>query len=223
MDNQIISLEQNVLGWEEKAKQIQVVDQKSYNYAAEALMLINDLEKEVKRYHEPIKTAAYSAHKVAVATEKKYLDPLQRSKAIIGKTIAIWEIAQRQIQEEKRRAAMELARKAEEESRLLRAIEAEKENKPEAEINQIIETIKPVKVEKVEPTFERMHGLGVRETWSAEVVDLKLLCAAAIAGEISLDCILPNMPVLNSFARDKKNEMNIPGVVAVKNTSITAR
>lgn len=219
----IEKVEQTALTWPEKAAAINIVDQASYNFAAETLLEIAKLEKEVKAHHGPIKTAAHDAHKAAVAGEKRFLDPLDKAKSLIRRAISGWEIKQRRIREEAERKAREEAEKKEEEDRIARAIEAEKAGKSTEEVEKIIDTPAEVKIEPVKPTYKPAPGVSTRETWKAEVTDIKALCKAVADGTASEQSVLPNMPVLNASARTAKESFSIPGVKAIKEVNVVTR
>jgi len=223
MAEEIQQIEQTALTWPQKAGEIKIVDQTSYNVAAQTLKEIADIEKKIKEHHEPIKTAAHSAHKAAVAAEKKFLDPLNEAKVIIKKSISVWEQEQARIRSEIERKAREEAQKKEEEERLKRATEAEDAGKPEEEINKILDTPEPIKPIVTMPTFQRAEGVGTRETWKAEVTDLKLLAQAVATGTVPVDAIQANMPYLNSKARLDKEGFSVPGVQDIKDGSVTVR
>jgi hypothetical protein len=70
------------------------------------------------------------------------------------------------------------------------------------------------------PTAE---GISVRTTFRAEVTDLALLVRSVHEGRCPLKVLLPNMPVLNSFARSLGKAMNWPGVQAVEDVTISAK
>lgn len=54
-----------------------------------------------------------------------------------------------------------------------------------------------------------------RETWAAEVEDIRALCRAIADGLVSTDAVEPNMAYLNGRARLDKAKLAIPGVKAV--------
>jgi len=216
-------VERTALTWPEKARAVVVKDQESYNYAANTLIEIARMEKKIKEHHEPIKTAAFNAHKVAVATEKRFLDPLNEAKIIIKRAIGTWEIEQEKIRADTERKANEETRRLEEEERLRLAVEAEKQGQPEAIVEKIIDTPKPIPITTVAPTFRRVDGVSTRETWHAEVIDIKVLCQAVIDGKAPIESVQANMALLNSMARTNKASLSIPGVRAVKDIGVTAR
>lgn len=74
-------------------------------------------------------------------------------------------------------------------------------------------TVAPVVLPKATPKLQ--GGPVYREVWSAECVDVVVLCRAVSEGKASRECVLPNMPALNKMATALKNTMNIPGIRAV--------
>lgn len=211
------------LAWPDEARAIIVSDQESYDHAAKALASIANTEKEVKAHHAPMKTTAHEAHRAAVAAEKRFLNPLNEAKKIIKSNIVQWTTAQAKIQAEADRKAREEAERKEEDERLARAEEAEKAGKSETEVEEIIDTPAPVKVAPAAPTYEKAASVSTRETWSAEVTDLKSLCKAVAEGNAPIQAVQANMPFLNSIARSSKSATDIPGVKAVMETNVVTR
>jgi hypothetical protein len=61
----------------------------------------------------------------------------------------------------------------------------------------------------------------IRETWSAELIDLKALVMAISEGKAPLMAVQANMVFLNEQARAYKEVLRIPGVRAIsKKTQI---
>ena len=223
MENQIEKIQEVALTWPERAKSLIIINQETYSAAARVLLEIAEIEKRIREHHEPIKTAAHNAHKAAVTAEKKFLDPLMQAKNIIKNSISTWEVEQSRIRAEAERKAIEEATKKEEEERLAKAIEAEKAGKTTAEVEKIIETPTPIKVAPIKPTFERDSRVSTRETWRAEVVDLRLLCQAIVDGKAPLESIDANIPALNILVRATKENFAVPGVRAIKETNVVMR
>jgi len=122
-------------------------------------------------------------------------------------------------------------RQREEEQRLAAAVQAEElgasadvvESVMAAPLRHVEEAppvealMRPVEAPVVAaPTFQRQTGLGIRETWKAEVKDIKALCRAVADGRVPDTYVTANMTALNSRARSDKQAMQVPGVVAVR-------
>ena len=82
----------------------------------------------------------------------------------------------------------------------------------EAIINAPISTPATIIIPKSAPPASRLTA--GRESWSAEMVDLKMLVKAVAEGKQPITFLLPDMTVLNGLARSLKGAMNIPGVAA---------
>jgi hypothetical protein len=74
------------------------------------------------------------------------------------------------------------------------------------------------------PFVPEVSGLSFTEHWHAEVYDLKALLQAILDGKVHTDAIEPNLVYLNASARAcKAEDLSIPGVKGVKETSSTVR
>ena len=122
-------------------------------------------------------------------------------------------------------------RRKDEEERLAAATEAESFGASEDEINHILES-EPAEEEYIPPpqpiipqvqTYQKASGISTRETWSAEVTNIRLLAKAVAAGTAAPNLILPNTTALNGLARSLKGAMNVPGVKAVAETTTAVR
>ena len=223
MEHEIIKIQETALTWPEKAARIVVKDEGSYVAAAETLKEISRMEKLITEHHKPIKQAAKNAHTIAVAAEKKFLDPLTKAKNVIRNSLVCWTTEQERIRQETERKQREEAQRKEEEERLAAAAEAEKQGRSEAEVDLILDTPEPVAPVAVTPSYTKVAGVSTRETWKAEVIDMKQLCRAIVEGKAPVEAVSPNMPVLNSMARKSKADLEIPGVKAIKETGVSAR
>ena len=127
---------------------------------------------------------------------------------------------------------LEAERKAEEERLLAEAEAAEKRGDKEAaealataavetteQYKEVAATlaqepiyVPPVVVPKAVPKMQ--GGPVYRETWFAEVTDIKALCMAVATGKAPAECVMGNMPVLNKMAVALRSSLNIDGVAA---------
>jgi hypothetical protein len=74
------------------------------------------------------------------------------------------------------------------------------------------------------PYIPQTEGLSFTERWHAEVVDIAVLLSAVLDGRVSQEAIEPNLVYLNTQARaTKKEDIGIPGVKGVKETSSSIR
>jgi hypothetical protein len=187
------ALEQTAQSWPDKVEAMAVVDQASYNRAAEALLALAALEKEIIAEYKDPKQKTNDAHKAVVALEKKWLAPVQIARAMLSPKIRAFENEQRRIQEEIQRKADEEARRIADELALQQAAAAEEAGAPEEIVTQILEAPKPIVRPKVAQVFERASGLGRTVNYSAELVDIKALCKAVIDGILPENAVVANM------------------------------
>lgn len=222
--NETEEVQNKALSLVDQAGMVKITDPKSYEVAGFLWKTIGEVIKEVKETFDPIVEAAHKAHKKAVEQRSKYLDPLAVAQKKVKGLMSDYDAEQERIRREEQRRLEEEARKREEERLLQEAIEAEEEAKANgatAEVAaQVAEAVftQPVYVPPVElpKTTPKMAGGPVfREIWSAEVVDIRLLCRAVADGKVSPECVMGNMPVLNKMATALKQTLNVPGVRAI--------
>jgi hypothetical protein len=218
-----VDLEREALSWPRHAKEIQIRDQAAYTRAGSLLVDISALEAQIQRHHKPIKETAFAAHKAAVAAEKRLLDPLLEAKAILKRGIAEWEIEQERVRQEAEREARAEAARLEQDLRLQQAVLAEEQGATPDAVAEVLETPIPIPAPVITATFERVRGVGTQQRWKAQVVDIRALCRAVAEGRLAETYVEPNMAALNSRARAEKSAMNIPGVKAVPETTVTVR
>lgn len=75
----------------------------------------------------------------------------------------------------------------------------------------------------VAPRVVTPTGVSTTQKWKAEVFSVQLLCRAIADGKIPANFIEPNMTALNAMARANKQALNVPGVRAVADTTVSAR
>jgi hypothetical protein len=150
------------------------------------------------------------------------------------------EAARKQREEDERyeremAAQQEAARQREEEQRLADAAQAQAEGASAEEVDAILETPAPIAayVEPVQPprpvmaavipqTYARAAGVSKpRDNWSCEVVNLYDLVKYAATNPEWTGLLMANMTALNSLAKAQKQLLNIPGIKAVNNQTIS--
>jgi hypothetical protein len=75
----------------------------------------------------------------------------------------------------------------------------------------------------VAPRYVAPAGVSTTQRWKAEVTSLRLLCRAIAEGTVPAHYVEANMTALNGMARANKQALNIPGVRAVADTTVSAR
>lgn len=208
---------QEVMDINSQAKALKIIDSQSYITAGNLWRAIKELRKKVDDTFSPIISAAFQAHKTAVAKKKEVDIPLEEAERRVKSAMSNYEAEEELKRLAEQRRLEEIVRKEEENRRLQEAIEAEKAGdhaEAEAIINEPVQ-VNTVVLPKTAFVPKISGGPSFREVWSAEVIDIKLLCRAVADGKASPECVMGNMPVLNKMAMALKQTMNIPGVKAI--------
>jgi len=200
------------------AQGLTITTHEEYDKGTTILKDIKSRVKAVKEYWKGPKAAADAAHKELVAREAQMLKPLQEAESIIKKAMLAYTTEV----ERKRREAEEAARKArEEEIKRLEAIAAMAEEQGDADTAEIMRDMaEEVPIGEIAavaaPTAK---GVSVRTTWKARVVDPKLVPAYFDGMELRTI----NMAALNSLAKWRNGEAQIPGVEFYQDSTMSVR
>jgi hypothetical protein len=217
------AIDQAAATWDEKANALQVCDQQTYELAGTLLSSIQTLRREIKDTFAKPKDLAHKAHKAICDAEKKHDSPLAAAEIRVKTKAGTWAS-----EEKKRRERAELQRQAEErrkeeEERLEKARLLEEAGEQEQAEMVLEEEPPPPPPPKPSVTTPKSAHMSIKETWSAEVVNLRKLCEGIVEGTVPVSAVLPNMSLLNSTAKGLKEEFNWPGCRAVKSTGVAGR
>lgn len=83
--------------------------------------------------------------------------------------------------------------------------------------------VMPVAAPRQEPAIVIPVGMARRKTFKAEVVNITLLCRAIAEGKVPASYVDANMTKLNQRVRADEGKIDIPGVRAVEDSSISSR
>jgi hypothetical protein len=206
----------------QQAEALTIVDQTSYNVAAEAFKAASALENEIVAHHAPMKKAAHEAHKTICDQEKRLLVPIQEGKQIISRLIGSWEAEQRR-KEEAERARLEAEeRRRNEEAALAEATAALEDGASQEEAMAILEAPQATPRIAPAPAYQRASGLRTNTYYSAEVTSLELLVKAAAQNKLYLAYLQPNLAAINAMARAQKEVFALPGCKLKKETKAGA-
>ena len=221
---EVEKLEETALSWPAQAAEVNIVDQDSYDEAAILITKIVSLRKQVVAHHKPVKEAANKAHKEACAAERRMLTPLSQAETTISNALLKWDREQKALQEAEQKRLQDEARKREEEARLEIAAQAESEGAPDEVVQEILDTptIVPSTVIAA-PTYAKASGLSTRILYSAEVTNIRVLCAAIAAGTAAETLVQPNEVALNGLARCMKDSFRVPGCKLVKKDTLVKK
>jgi hypothetical protein len=217
----IHELEAQALSVPDRAKGLVIETDEQFVKAGELLKAIKALRAEIDQTFDPIIGKAHEAHKEAIAQKKKVDAPLVEAEGLLKPRIARYL----EDQERKRRAEeLRLQKLAQEEAERQQLADAAllDDIGETAMANALIEEkvyTPPVVLPRTAP---KIAGITVRETWSAQVVNLMDLVKAVAAGRAPIQALQANTVFLNQQARSLKNAMNWPGVRAVSDSNVAA-
>lgn len=183
------------------------------------LQLNKALQKEIEDERTKITKPINEGLRNTNTLFKRMSTPLEDAEAEMKAEASRWDRSQERI---RIAAAAEAARVADVERKRLESEAAKQRDAGNAEtahaIAEAARFVAPIPV----PAAPKIAGESTREHWHAEIVDIIALARAVGAGEVSPECIEPNMPVLNAQARSLKKTMSIPGVIAKSDDIIAA-
>lgn len=216
---------ENALAVINQARDVVIITVNDYSFAG--LMLhevknwIKKLDDEEKKITRPLLEGIENARVLFREPKQKANDV----KNILSTRMVEWVEEKKQKEREEERQLQEEARKRAEEEALRQALEAEAAGEKE-EAEQIITEpvyVPPIKIVSEVPKSKELH---IRETWSAEIIDIMALVKSIAEGKTDIQAIEPNHliknhPFLNTLATRYNKELNIPGVRAIsKKTQI---
>jgi hypothetical protein len=205
-------LETRALTLAGQARALAVTDQPSYELAAERLLAVADLRREIVAHHEPIKRAAHTAWQQVLAAEKRLLDPVTDAERIYKARIASYEADQRRIEAEARAKAEAEARRLAEEQREREIEQAEAEGADLAEVTAMIAAPLPAIRPQEQPAFQSARGITTAANWKGEVTSLEALVKAIAAGKANIGLVMANETAINQLARATRGTLEVPGI-----------
>jgi hypothetical protein len=214
-------LETRALTLAEEARALKITDQQSYKTAAERLLAVVGLRREIEQHHAPLKKSAYDAWQQVIAAEKRLLDPVAEAEWIYKAGIAAYEAAQKRLEAERRAQAEAEARRAAEEARERELEQAEAEGADVEEIAAIANAPLPlVAAAPVESAFKTARNVTTAANWKGEMTSLGSLVKAIARGEANVNLVTPNEVAINQLARATRGTLEVPGIRFYSTTTV---
>ena len=226
-------IESKALTHVEQARSVAICDQGTYDGAVEILLANKALQSEVVEHHKPIKQATWNSWQVAIAQEKKILEPLQQAEKILKLAVGKWDVEQTRLLEERKRvereaAEVERAREVQQEVR-----EAEAAGASPVEVQAIVEQPRPAPRPIVAPTYTKSKAVPVTTTYGCDVTDIKALCKAVADGTTSTELVMGlekdkdtgviSSPALETMAKALRETFAVAGCKLVTGSRVSAR
>ena len=194
----------------------------------EALPELASLRKEadalIKRWQEPKIETAESFEEAGQGT-KDFASLRKKIKTIVSPAIA----EAKKLYNERRKAFAAVDDILEEAEQSLRqgliAYEVKHRKAQEAKIEKALEKGQDSKAAAIaaKPYTPEVSGLGFRDVWHGEIVDLGVFLSAVIDGRLPQEAVSVNESWLNAKARAEHEAMSVPGAKAVKETNSSVR
>jgi hypothetical protein len=203
------------------AQGITIQTDEHYMLADDFLGSVKTLRKKIDEGYDEIIASLHRSHKLAVATKKRYSDPVDEAEKIVKRKMADYQV-QREAEARKEVAALEAAaRKAAEEAQLAQAMALEAAGHKEAAQAVLDAPPAPAAILPMPVGAPAIEGTSIRKLYSCRVVNLQALATFAVANPAILaSCLLPNEKALNAMARAQKDSFRVPGCEVVVETSI---
>lgn len=195
-----------------RAESLAILNQAGLDQAAAFLRDVKDLRAKVDDAYDGIIRKAHEAHKEAIATKRRYSDPLDRVERILKDKIGSFQLAEARKREEERRRLEEAARQEEERKRLEAAIEMEKQG-DKAAASALLEAPLPPPTVYVPPA-PKAEGVTTRMEWTFEIVNPHL---------VPREYCEPDPVKIRAFVRAVGGMKELSGVKIFRRPVVTAR
>ncbi len=211
--------------WPQMAEALEIIDQRTYDYAVDFLKRDKALQDAAEEHHRPMIDAAHKTHKATLAGLKTILEPLVDAETITKRKIAKWVDAQRAIAEASAKQAQAEAETRAAENLELEIESLEAQGAPAEEIKTIIREANAtaVIVPATAPTFATAKGTSTPERWTAEVTDMRRFQIAVAKTPQYASLLVVNQAALNKLASSLRLGLVIDGVKVNRETSVSIR
>lgn len=191
-----------------------------YDLAAQSLKAVKARQSQLKHLRESITKPMLVALEAARDLFRRPESLLERAEAMLKSAMSAYDEEQ---DRQRREAQRKLDGAAERERRRLaqqaeRAVAKGNVEKAAELQERAAMTVAPIaQIDRPE-----VAGISRRETWHAEVLDMRALVRGVAEGNVPLAAIEPNQRFLNGQARALRAELRYPGVRAVPKRTIAS-
>ena len=209
----------------ERAEQIKVTSDKTYQDGAEFLRDGATIVKAIKDRFSPWKKAMRIVVSEQKSIEDELLEIPQRAVTMVQGELSAFDEKRRKIREEQERKATE---KAEEKAAKKREEDLEKLRESEdpmaqEKADELEEAPLEVEAHQTKRATPKTEGVSARQIWKFKVSDKMELIKAVVAGTADKDFIKVDEAVIGRIVRASQGKVKIPGISAYPETSMTAK
>ncbi|MBA7465145.1 hypothetical protein ES707_00307 [subsurface metagenome] len=222
-ENKIKALETEGVALAERAKEIQVVDDKSLHLANEFIHACRQMRKRIGETMDPIIKKAHGLWKHVLGEKQSLEKSPKRGEEMVGPKIASYkrkvEAEARAIEEEKERKIEEERKKKEEAFEKAAALEEAGDEEKAAEEFEKAEKIEEEEIllalePKFKPRAPETKGTSIRQNWKFRVKNLKL---------VPREWLKLDEVKVGTAVRSSKGKIEIPGIETYPEDSLSLR
>ncbi len=221
LEPEVRELQTRAATWPERAKELDVDDAGSFEFASSLLLDVSALRKEIEGHFRPLRDAAHAAHKKICDKENELKAPLVEAEKLLKPKMAAFLEAQ---EKERRRLEAEATarqRAVDEANRAAEVAALEKAGEHEA-AQQVAEAppSPPVVIASLAP---KVDGVSSRVVWKARITDPDAFFKAMADNKQMRSVVEIKDGALNRVAAQFQGELNWPGVEVYTDRSIVRR
>ncbi len=211
--------------WPQMAEALEIVDQRTYDYAVDFLKRDKALQDAAEEHHRPVIKASWAAWQAGLDALKRVSEPLVEAERTVKRKIGKWVDDQRAIAEASAKQAQAEAETRAAEDLELEIESLEAQGAPAEEIKTIIREANAtaVIVPATAPTFATAKGTSTPERWTAEVTDMRRFQIAVAKNPQYASLLVVNQAALNKLASSLRLGLVIDGVKVNRETSVSIR
>ncbi len=216
METGVEEIRNEVMTLPDQAKMILVRDTESMAKGNEFFLTCRAMRKKISDFMDPIISANFQAHKIAVAKKKELEAPLIVAESWLNAKMTAYKQEQDRIRQAEEQRLRQIAieeemarRKAEEVRRMEEAVALEELGANEEAAQVMAEVLQeaaaPVIVTPPPPTIPKVEvkGMATATTWKFEIINESL---------IPRSFMTPDLVKIGGVVRSLKAETNIPGI-----------
>lgn len=202
------------------AEAFKVTSAADYQQAAATLKAVKSRQKQLTTLRETITKPMLAALEAARDLFRRPESLLASAETMLKRAMSDFDEAQ---ERERREAQRKLDEAAEKERRRLAQLAERAAAKGQADKAAELQeraamTVAPI-AQQDTPT---VAGISRRETWGAEVFDMRALVRGVADGQVPLAALKPDQKFLSGQARALRSELRYPGVRAVPERTIAS-
>ena len=196
-----------------RADALSVITESDYQGAADMLRTIKTVSKKVDETFDPAIGAAHEAHRVAIATKKKFSEPLNAAEKTVKSKMSSWSMEQEKVRAAEQDRLRQIAYREAEDKRLAEASKLEAAGRKEEAMQTLDAPIVAAPV-VMAPAVPQTQGIAMKKVWKWEVENADLIPRAYL---------MTDDAKIGGVVRAMRGETSIPGIRVYEESNVSAR